>query len=203
MHKKMKIGIMGGTFNPIHFGHLILAESAYENLELDSVVFIPAGIPPHKQDEEIVSKKDRLKMVDLAIDDNNHFEVSTIELDKKSISYSFETLELLKEENTNTNYYFITGSDSLYNIEKWKAPEKLLALCELVVASRSDENLDRLKQHKKVIEKKYRTTVHILNMPTIELSSSDIRDRVKNGKTIKYFVPKDVENYIYMNDLYK
>ncbi|TCT14902.1 nicotinate-nucleotide adenylyltransferase [Natranaerovirga pectinivora] len=203
MHKKMKMGIMGGTFNPIHFGHLILAESAYENLELDSVVFIPAGIPPHKQEEEIVSKKDRLKMVDLAIDDNNHFEVSPIELDKKSISYSYETLEVLKKENNNTDYYFIIGSDSFYNIEKWKAPEILLSMCKLVVAARNDQNMDRLKQQKRVIEKKFKTSVHILNMPTIDISSSDIRDRVKYGKTIKYFVPKDVENYIYMNDLYK
>ncbi|TCK98148.1 nicotinate-nucleotide adenylyltransferase [Natranaerovirga hydrolytica] len=198
-----KIGIMGGTFNPVHFGHLILAENAYEKFDLDTVIFIPNGQPPHKSDEKILSKSDRLKMVNMAIDDNKHFNVSTIEVDKKSYSYSYETLEALKKENPNTEYYFIIGADSLYNIHKWKNPEKLLSLCQLIVASRGEIDRHSIENHKPNIESFYKTKIHILDMPIIEISSSDIRNRVKEGKTIKYFVPKDVEHYIYMNNLYK
>lgn len=203
MLKKVKVGIMGGTFNPIHFGHLILAESAYDYFQLNTIVFIPSGYPPHKKNNVIVSKKHRLKMAQLAIEDNNHFEISTIEIDNDGYSYTVETLNKLVTNNKNKEYYFIIGADSLFNIHKWKEPEKIFDLCKIIVASRDNLQEDILVAKKKYVEKKYKTKIHLLPMVNIDISSSNIRQRISDNKTIKYFVPKDVEAYIYMNNLYR
>jgi nicotinate-nucleotide adenylyltransferase len=203
MNKQYKIGIMGGTFNPIHFGHLILAEHAFSFLELHSILFIPTGNPPHKKDKEIIDKKHRYRMVQLAIEDNSHFDLSDIELNQEGYSYSINTINQLKEENLNTEYYFIIGADSFFQIHNWREPEALLNQCHLVVASRNEYKSDDLMARKEELETNYQANIHILPMPKIEISSSNLRDRVKNGHTIKYMIPKDIEHYIYMNGLYK
>lgn len=201
--EEIKVGIMGGTFNPIHFGHLIIAENAFDYYNLNYVIFIPSGDPPHKKEQEIISKEHRLIMTSLGIEDNNHFDVSKIEVDKKGYSYTVETLLDFKKENPNNTYYFIIGSDSLFQLTTWKNSELLFTLCHFIVALREDYNLDEVKNVMLELEEQYKAKIHLLPMPIIEISSSEIRNRVKDGKTIKYFVPKDIEHYIYTNNLYK
>lgn len=200
---RLKVGIMGGTFNPVHFGHLILAENAFDAFELDKVIFIPSGDPPHKKGDKVISKEHREKMTQLAIEDNKHFDISMIELNRGGYSYTVDTLSALKSESPNNQYYFIVGADSLVNIMTWKEPEKIFNLCELIVAARGAIDCEKIAEIKEAYEVKYNITIHSLEMPIIDISSTDIRKRVEEGRTIKYFVPKDIEHYIYMNQLYR
>ena len=127
MSKKKRVGIMGGTFNPIHLGHLIVAENAYEELKLDEVLFIPSGTPYMKDTAEVLAPKIRISLVGEAIDDNPHFALSTIEVDREGNSYSYETIEALKKANPDTEYFFLVGADSLFAMEEWMHPERIFA----------------------------------------------------------------------------
>lgn len=200
----MKIGIVGGTFNPIHLGHLMLGEYAYEECNLDEIWFMPNGNPPHKNIADIeVSTKERIDMLNLAIEEVAYFSLQTYEMNKKEISYSYKTLEELKALHPDDEYYFIIGSDSLFMLEHWKYPERLLKQCTIVAACRENIDMKLLEVQIAYIEEKYACSIILLRMPLLEISSSDIRKRVGVQKSIKYIVPEQVGIYIEENKLYK
>lgn len=189
----MRIGILGGTFNPIHIGHLILAEEALSKLKLDKVIFVPTFIPPHKNIEGSVKPKDRLKMVEAAIKDNPSFEVSTFELDAKKKSYSVDTLkEFRRLHGASAEFYLITGSDLLKDLFSWKDVNEIFKMSKFIVANRPGYPVKEVPED-----------VETVVITPIEVSSDDIRRRLKSGKSIRYLVPEKVRSYIIEHDLYK
>lgn len=198
-----KIGIMGGTFNPVHTAHLILAETAYEQLGLDKILFMPSKKPPHKMHESIVSDEHRIRMVQLAIQDNPHFELSYEELNREGITYTADTLEELSSQNPKDAYYFIMGGDSLFHLETWWKPDKILSLSRVAVAVRGYETIEGYKSQIAYLGKKYNTDIQLLTTPNLEISSKDLREKRKQGKSIRYYVPETVYNYIVDNHLYQ
>lgn len=189
----MRIGILGGTFNPVHIGHLILAEEALSKLKLDKVIFVPALTPPHKNIEGNVKPKDRLKMVELAVQDNPAFEISTFELDSKKKSYSIETLKEFKRiYGENTEFYVITGSDLLKDLFSWKDVNDIFKMSKFIVAPRPGYPVTDVPKD-----------VETVVITPIEVSSEDIRRRLKAGKSVRYLVPDKVRDYIIKYNLYK
>lgn len=197
---KKKIGIVGGTFNPIHLAHLYIAYEAKMQLGLDKVIFMPAGSPPHKENNKIVGASFRYKMVKEAIKSYEDFEISDYEIKKVGSSYTFETLEYFKDDDN--ELYFITGADCLLTIEKWNEPSKILNLSKFVVFNRGGYPREELLEQKDRIEKKYNTNIKILDIINLEISSSMIRDRIKNKERVDFFIPKEVSDIIYKNNLY-
>ena len=188
----MRIGILGGTFNPIHIGHLILAEEARFKLKLDKLIFVPAFIPPHKDASEIISAKDRLAMVKIAIEDNPAFGVSTYEIDAKKKSYSIDTLkEFSSIYGDDAQLCFITGSDSLKDLFSWKDVNDIFKISKFIVANRPGYPI-------KDVPKEVDTVV----ITPIEVSSEDIRKRLKEHRSIRYLVPEKVRKYIIERKLY-
>lgn len=202
MHRQRKVGIMGGTFNPIHFGHLLLGEAAYQQFALDEVLFMPTKNPYYKKLSNSVTEEDRVKMVQLAIKDNSHFTFSGEELDREGTTYTVETLRDLTKRNPDCDYYFIMGADSLYHIESWKDTAQVLEMAVILVAGRGDLS-SSLNSQIEYIENKYDASIHFLNSPSLQISSNDIRRRVQTGESIRYLLPRDVEDYIYEHGLYR
>lgn len=196
----LKYGIMGGTFNPIHNAHIRMAEEVRDILCLDKIIFMPTGTPPHKNNLNI-DAIDRYEMTKLAISGNDRFEVSDIEVLNKSVSYTVETVEKLKELYPNVEFYFITGADSILDIYKWKNPEKLLSLCKFVSVRRPNYS-DDLEAKIKEIADKFGGEILLVDGPFLNISSTEIRERVREGKSIDDFVPKKVVEYIKENKLY-
>ncbi|MGY5240740.1 nicotinate-nucleotide adenylyltransferase [Clostridium tertium] len=195
-----KIGIIGGTFNPIHLAHLYIAYEAKCQLNLDKVIFMPAGSPPHKKNEDILEAPLRYKMVLEAIKKYEDFEISNYEIEKEGFSYTYETLENFKSKDN--ILYFITGADCLINIEKWKNPDRIFKTSKLVVFNRPGYDKESLKLQKNEIEKKYNTSINFLDIMDLEISSTMIRDRIKDGKKIDFFIPKEVLDFIRKNNIY-
>ncbi len=189
-----RMGIIGGTFDPIHYGHLIAAEVVWQRFRLEKVLFIPASTPPHK-DEPEASPKDRYEMVRLAISSNDHFDISNIELGRPGKSYSVETLtELRSIYGEDTDLYFIIGADSVTELSTWKEFHKLRDFCELVAVTRVGYPLP--------LDKGDIEIAHFLEIPGVDISSTQIREKVRKGDSIRYLVPKEVEEYIYREGLY-
>lgn len=191
----MHIGLFGGTFNPIHFGHLIIAESLLNQTLIDRIIFIPAAIPPHKQDQTICSENHRFKMIQLAINNSPAFDVSDYEINKGDISYSIDTVEAFQKKYPSDRLYFIIGSDSLQDMYTWHEPDRLIHMIQVVVVRRAGADTDN-------VDAQYIKNVLWVNTPLIEISSSQIRQYVKEKKSIRYLVPQAVEQYIYENELY-
>jgi nicotinate-nucleotide adenylyltransferase len=189
----MNIGLFGGTFDPIHIGHLIIAETCLQKYNLNQIIFIPSGIPPHKKNMKISPSKDRYKMACMAIKDNSKFVISPIEMHKTK--YSYQTISHFKKEFPNDNLFFIIGSDSLLNLHKWKKGLKLLDLCKFIVVPRLGFNIKKLNFSK--------NKILVLDNFNIGISSTNIRKNVLNNKNIKYLVPNQVEQYILEKKLYK
>ncbi|MCK4777555.1 MAG: nicotinate-nucleotide adenylyltransferase [Actinomycetia bacterium] len=206
MHKAT-IGIMGGTFNPIHLGHLVTAEEAFYQFNLDRVIFIPTGIPPHKKDEEIALPEDRYLMTVIATASNPHFEVSRIEIDRKGPSYTIDTVyEIHERYGEDTEIYFVTGADAIFEILTWKDTEQIYSLCRFIAATRPGYSLKRFQEHHLLPEKKnenIKPKVSFMEIPALAISSTDIRRRIKEVKPIGYLVPEGVENYINKRKLYR
>jgi nicotinate-nucleotide adenylyltransferase len=188
-----RIGILGGTFDPPHIGHLILAQEAMVKLDLEKIGFIPAALPPHKGSSPRASPEQRLKMVGLAISDHPRFEVLDIELRRAGPSYTVDTiLELRKTWGAGMEVFFLMGSDSLRELPTWREPERLVEICQVVVATRPGSTL----------RGKFAEGVIILEMPPVGISSTQIRERVRRGEPIRYLVPGEVERYIFQEGLY-
>lgn len=198
-----KIGIMGGTFNPVHYGHLLLAEQAMETYELDEVLFVPSGNPYMKEAAPILDGKIRAHMVELALEGHPDFRLSTMELDREGPTYTHETLEILKKENPEDTYYFIIGADSLLTMETWKNPEQIFKNCVIAASVRGTGTEDKIRKIATHLIYEYQADVHILPSRFIDLSSSEIRSRIAGGKSVRYMLPEKVREYIYENGLYR
>ena len=202
--KKKRIGIMGGTFDPIHIGHLILGETAYHQFHLDRILFMPAGNPPHKKvRENRATDRQMVDMVRLAIASNPHFSLSLEEMHREGYTYTYRTLERLKDQNPDTEYYFILGADSLYTFDEWREPERILRACTILVGTRnhtSDEKLDRVIGE---LEDKYQGNIQKLESLNIDISSEMIRSWIEKGRSLAYYVPDQVIDYIQKNNIYK
>lgn len=199
---KKKIGIMGGTFNPIHFGHLLLAERAYEEYDLHEVVFLPSKRPSYKNIKDLASEEDRKEMVEIAIHSKPYFSVSTLEYERNGNTYTYDTMKILHEKYPQYQYYFLIGADSLFQLEQWKYAEELLKDTIFLVATRDGASYEKMEKQIQFLKKKYHAQISLLHMPTIEISSSDIRKRRAEKKSISYLVPKDVEAFISQKRLY-
>ena len=200
MEQIRKIGIMGGTFNPIHNGHIALADAAYNTFSLDKVLFMPSGNSYMKQ--HVLDNSKRVSMVSKAIESISYFELSTIEVERFGNTYTSETLQQLTQQNPDVQYYFIMGADSLFHIEKWKDPEIIFQLSTLICMVRDDYNMADIK--KKGAELAQRgADILYLNMPKIDISSTDIRNRVKLHQSISDLVPEKVAKYILQEHLYE
>ena len=200
--EKQRIGIMGGTFNPVHMGHLLLAEWAYEQIGLDKVWMMPNAVPPHKTGQQILSKEHRIAMLQLAIEGNPHFQLSLFEKEDRA-HYSYETMEALQEAYPDYDFYYLMGGDSLFDIEKWVEFRRFLASCHILAAGRTDGRNQELSNWAAILKEKYQAEITLLNSPVIEISSSEIRNRKKEGKSIRYLVPDPVFSYIEAHDLYR
>ena len=192
----MRIGIMGGTFNPIHLGHLILAENAYRQLSLDVVWFMPSGKPPHKKNSEILPNEDRVRMVELAIQGVPYFELSLLEINREGVTYTVDTLEYLTETRPEDSFFFLAGADSLYQFETWREPARILELCHFAAARRDSVVYADIEAQAEYLRSKYQASVSLIDIPEIDLSSSDIRERIGRGDTIRFLVPEAVEAYL-------
>jgi nicotinate-nucleotide adenylyltransferase len=192
----VRIGVLGGSFDPVHSGHLILAETAREQASLDRVIFVPTGYQWRKADREMAPGNQRCEMVRLAIAGNADFEVSTLEVEREGPSYTEVTLELLAAANPAAELVFILGQDALADLPNWHAPERVVELASLAVATRAGEGPPRPSQAFPAARLTW------LEMPLIEVSASDIRERVQNGRSIRYLVPDAVRDYIASNGLY-
>ena len=198
-----KVGIMGGTFDPIHYGHLILAQNALDTFSLDEILFVPSGTPWLKESTKVLSKNKRVSMTGMAIEDNPDFALSTIEIDREGNSYSYETVEELKRLQPNTDFYFIMGADSLLEIERWKHPDRLMAECTLLVAVRDDCDREGLEKQIIYLTDKYQADIKILPANRIDISSTKIRQLIREGKSVRYMLPDQIIRFIQKNHLYR
>ena len=200
----LRLGIMGGTFNPIHHGHLVMAEEVRNKFGLDKVIFVPTGNPPHKDSQELAAAQDRYLMTVLATMTNLYFEVSPLEIERQGVSYTIDTIkEFKKTYGKSTKIYFITGADAILSIFTWKNMEDLLESCSFIAATRPGYCLQELKSKIEAINPAYLKHIHLVEVPGIAVSSTDVRERIREGKPIKYLMPETVESYIIKNKLYE
>ena len=199
----MKIGIMGGTFDPIHNGHVMLGEYARELFALDEIWFMPNGNPPHKMNEKIESQtKHRVEMVRRAIADKDGFVLQLYEAERKEINYSYLTMEHFIETFPECEFYFIIGADSLFALESWVHPEKLVKTCVILAACRDDKNTDEMERQIAYLNQKYGADIRLLKTPNVDISSTEIRHRLKNGLSVRDMIPKSVYQYIQEHHLF-
>lgn len=202
-NKLSRIGVMGGTFDPIHYGHLVAAEAARSEFGLEKVIFIPAGRPPHKQSQTITDPEHRYRMTVLATSSNHSFEVSRLEVDKVGLTYTYDTIKDLKRlYGEDCAIYFITGADSVLELLTWYKIQELLTLCKFIAVTRPGFDNKDLEQKIEEISSKYDGEIICIEMPLLAISSTDIKKRLRNGKPIKYLLPEAVEKYIGENGLY-
>ncbi|MEZ4666670.1 MAG: nicotinate-nucleotide adenylyltransferase [Anaerolineae bacterium] len=195
-----RIGILGGTFDPPHLGHLILAECAVEALDLSRILFVPAGIPPHKLDKTKASIVNRLEMLLLALEGNRHFELSRVDVDRPGPHYSVDMVQLIQAQYPNAELFFVVGADSLRDLPNWHKPQALIELCRLAVVPRPDMQISP-DLHDKLIPGLMNRVV-IIDAPLIDISSSSIVERSTKHQSIRYFVPDAVRTYIETHQLY-
>ena len=198
----MKIGIMGGTFDPIHLGHLVTAEAVRELFALDEILFIPAARPPHKLGRNVTDEQHRLAMTTLATNSNKFFRVSDMELKRTGLSYTLDTMnELHKTFGRSTELFFIIGADSLVDLSKWHEARELVEKCHFIATTRQGVDVDfsAVENYFGAIAREH---IHRVTTPSLEISSTDIRDKVRRGRSIKYLVPEVVEKYILNMRLY-
>lgn len=197
-----KVGIMGGTFNPIHYGHLFLAEIASEQLDLDRILFMPSKNPPHKAKPYKVTDQQRVEMITLAIADNPKFKLSMFEMEREGTTYTADTLTLLTKQHSDTEFYFIVGADSLFQLQNWKDPQTICRLCTIVAANRDNVEKEKLNQQADYLRDIFNARIILVDMPVIQISSEVIRERVATRKSVRYWLPKAVMEYISRNELY-
>lgn len=199
---ELRLGIMGGTFDPIHYGHLVAAEMARSKFNLDKVLFIPTGKPPHKNRTDVSEGAMRYEMIERAIHDNPAFDISTLELERQGPSYTVDTLRVLRRTWPDHQLYFITGTDALREIFSWREAKEILMMTEFIGAERpgfdaTDFLLEVQQEHPEI-----RGRIHCLEVPALAISSTDIRGRVKQGQPIRYLLPESVRHYIQQYGLY-
>lgn len=202
--KAQRIGLMGGTFDPIHYGHLVTAEVARVKFQLEVVVFVPSGVPPHKQGIQISPGRDRFMMTVLATVTNPYFEVSRVELDRTGPSYTIDTVRQFQRECApGAEIFFITGADAAVEIFTWKDARELLRTCAFIVATRPGYCMARLETELAEARRIATHGIFVMEVPALAISSTDIRARVRQGDPICYLLPESVENYIRKAGLYR
>jgi nicotinate-nucleotide adenylyltransferase len=199
--KNKKVGIMGGTFDPIHTGHLVVANEVLNFYGLEEIIFIPAGDPPHKKGT-VANSFDRYIMTEMAVLSNNRFKVSDVEIKKAGKSYTLNTLLELTKQHPDAEFYFITGTDAVIELPSWREPEKLLNLCKFVAVSRPGISMEEARDKISEINKMFNSSIELFQAPMLQISSTDIRQRFMDGKSTKYLLPESVEQYIIKNNLY-
>jgi nicotinate-nucleotide adenylyltransferase len=193
----LTLGVLGGTFDPIHIGHLIIAQMLVEELQLSELLFLISARPPHKLAAEVAPWKNRLEMAELALQDNPRLTISDLEIKRSGPSYTAETMDILQAQyGQRYRILFIVGADSILEISSWRQPERLLESGSLVVVPRPGYNLSQL-------DPQVADRVTMVKTPLLEISSSNIRQRVRQGKSVRYLVPLEVDNYIRRKGLYR
>ncbi len=203
MYVSKKLAVIGGTFDPVHYGHLIAAEHARVELGIDKVIFIPTGRPPHKANETVTDWEHRCKMLQLALEDNPAFKLSALEGPQRGISYTIDTIRRLRSINPDSTIYFMMGNDALLTIDTWKDYRQLIELCYFVVVTRPNYTIERSHPVLAALPDDWWQQMKQVEIPGMDISSTDIRRRVAGGKTIKYLLPNAVEKYILQNNLYR
>lgn len=200
----MKIGIMGGTFDPIHIGHLLLGEFAYEDFGLDEIWFLPNGNPPHKETADTgTSLEHRIEMIRKAIEGVPHFRLNLHEANTEEHSYTYRTMQEFNQMFPEHEFYFILGADSLFSIEQWKYFREIFPTCTILAAMRDDKDGREMQRQILYLTEKYGTRIRLLQAPLLEISSTVIRDRASRDLGVRYMVPDSVAEYIRTNHLYK
>ena len=199
----MRKAIFGGTFDPIHNGHMHIAYEALYNLNLDLIIFMPSGNPPHKVQRKVTEGKIRYEIVKSTIEDEVRFDISDYEINSNELSYTYKTLKHFNTLEPNTEWFFITGADSLIDLENWRNVRGILENCTLVVFTRPGYSLEEIKKQKKNIEEKYNTDIIFLNMPVIGISSTIIKKKISENKNVKYLLPYEAYKIIKKLNLYK
>jgi nicotinate-nucleotide adenylyltransferase len=199
----MRLGIFGGSFDPVHYGHLILAEQCREQCRLDEVWFVPAASPPHKPGLTLAPEAARVEMLQFALAGNPDFRISRVELDRGGVSYSVQTLQQLHDEDPSRELFFLIGADSLRDFPTWREPERIAELATLVAVNRGFTAPADLDTWLKRLPEPIRTRMQLVEMPPIGISATEIRRRVAEGRSIRYLVPRAVEVYIAEKGLYR
>lgn len=198
-----KMGIMGGTFNPIHHGHLLLAQWAMEEASLDGVLFIPTGNSYMKESSEVLSGPERLAMTEAAVAGRDCFVCSDLEIGRSGNTYTYETLEELHQLYSGAELYFIIGADCLFSMEKWRCAERIFHSCTILAASRSGMPMETLEQKSRDLQNRYGAAIRLIEFPHMEISSTDIRRRCRQGLSIRYLVPESVREMIETKKYYR
>ena len=201
---RKKVGIMGGTFDPIHIGHLILGEAAWRQFQLDEIWFMPAGNPPHKRNRDgRATDEQRVDMVRLAIQSNPHFVLSLIEMNPDGYSYTYRTLERLRTQYQDTDWFFIMGADSLTDFDTWREPKRITEACQVVVATRNQMDDTAFQTLLEQRREEYHHDFFRLDTPNLDISSAHLREMIRMGESIRYYTPDTVLNYINENRIYR
>jgi len=205
--KARRVGVMGGTFDPIHNGHLVTAQEALTQFGLDEIVFLPAGIPPHKEGGSVLPAEERFLMTVIATASNSAFTVSRLEIERPGPTYTIDSLIALRAIlGDETSVHFITGADAVWEILTWKNYERLGEYCEFIAATRPGYSLERfMRSHMLNAEGKQHSypAVHIMEVPALSISSSDIRQRIRESRAVRYLMPEGVVNYINKCEFYR
>ncbi len=194
-----RLGVMGGTFDPIHYGHLVTAEEALVQFSLDEVVFVPTGQPWMKEGREVSPAEDRYLMTVIATASNPRFRVSRVEIDREGPTYTVDTLRMLGAENPDAELYFITGADAMFEIFDWKDPDEVLMLAHFIAATRPGYDIRRFETRAAARQ----PDVSAMNIPALAISSTDVRARVREGRPIRYLLPEGVKSYVEKAGLYR
>lgn len=198
-----RIGIMGGTFNPIHIGHLMLAECTRDEFSLDQIWLIPTACSYMKKQEDILAPKERYHMAELAVSDNEKMRCLDLEIRRGGYTYSYETMEELGKSFPETEFFFLVGADCLFSMESWKCPQRLFQSCQIIAAVRENADMGKMEAKKQELSKAFGARIHLFAFRNIELSSTEIRERIRFGKSIRYLVPDRVISYIEEKGFYK
>lgn len=200
-----RVGIMGGTFDPVHYGHLVTAEEARVQFALERVIFVPNRYPPHKRVEHVTDPEHRHRMTRLAVDSNPAFAVSRIEIDRPAPSFTIDTIRALRGEHGARELFYITGADAILQIVRgeWEGAAELLTLCEFIAASRPGFPIEAHDLRKYNVTRQELDNLHVMEIPALSISSTDIRGRVAAGRPIRYLTPDQVVAYIAEHGLYR
>ena len=199
----MRLGIFGGTFDPVHYGHLLLADQCLEQCRLEQVWFLPAGVPPHKLERTVASGKARVEMLELALAGHDRIRIDRRELDRADPCYTVETLAALRAEDPSRDLFFLLGADSLVDFPTWREPRRIVELARLAVVNRGGAPFPELELLRPVLGNGLASRIDLVTIPGMDISSSDIRRRISQGKSIRYMTPRAVECYIETHGLYQ
>ena len=203
MNKKKRIGIMGGTFDPVHHAHLALAKQAYKQFELQEVWMMPNGNPPHKKDTRQADVRHRVNMIELAIRNIPYLKLCDIECSSRVYHYTYETLQMLNERYPDVQFYFILGADSLFDLDDWRKPEIISQKCILLAAVRDHCRMEEMESRIRELQERYGADIRILNTPNMDIASEEIREGISSEEDISDMIAPEVSAYIRRHGLYQ